>query len=143
MENLVSVPIDVLTPANKDDIIKILSAVRRGVEGGSISVKDPEKSIINIDETIEILDEFIKEISEFNSKKNNLQKQLDTFDIHELKQKEDFLSKTESDISEAESKIQNFEKELSEIKNNLPQILMDIEIKLQRISATKYHVLEG
>ncbi len=142
MEKLIANPFDVLTLANKDDIIKILSSVRKGVEGGSISVKDIEKSLSSIDETIEMLDEFVKDKSEFANKKDNLQKELDTFDIKELKQKEDFLAKTENDKSYAESKIQNLEQQISDIKNDLPQILTDIEIKLRRIAATKYHVLE-
>jgi len=142
MEKLIANPFDVLTLANKDYIIKILSAVRKGVEGGSISVKDIEKSLSSIDETIEMLDEFVKDKSEFANKKDNLQQELDAFDIKELKQKEDFLLKTENDKSDAESKIQNLEHEISDIKNDLPQILMDIEIKLRRIGATKYHVSE-
>lgn len=142
METLASNPFDVLTPANKDDIIKILSAVRKGIEGGSISVKDSEKSIGNIDETIEMLDEFIKEKSEFTNKKINLQKELDTFDIKELKQKEDFLAKTESEKSDAESKIQRVSKEVSDIQKSLPQILTDIEKRLRNISATKYSISE-
>ena len=85
---------------------------------------------------------FVKEKSEFTNKKDNLQKELDAFDIKELKQKEDFLAKTENDKSYTESQIQNLEQQISNIKNNLPQILTDIEIKLRGISATKYHVLE-
>jgi chromosome segregation ATPase len=142
MEKLIGNPFDVLTLANKDNIIKILSSVRKGVEGGSLSVKDPEKSLSSIDETIEMLDGLVKEKSEFANKKDNLQKELDAFNIKELKQKEDFLAKTENDKSYAESKIQNLEHEISDIENSLPQIFVDIETRLRRISATKYHVLE-
>lgn len=142
MEKLVVNPFDVLTPENKNDIIKILSAVRKGVEGGTISVKDPEKSVASIDETIEMLDGFVKEILEFTDKKNNLQKELDIFNIHELKQNEDFLVKTNIDKSDAESKIQSLEHEISEIKKSLPEILMDVEVRLRRVSSTKYHVVE-
>ena len=142
MEKLVVNPFDVLTPENKNDIIKILSAVRKGVEGGTISVKDPEKSVANIDETIEMLDGYVKEILEFTEKKNNLQKELELFNIHELKQNEDFLAKTNLDKSDAESKIQSLEHDISEIQTSLPEILMDVEARLRRISSTKYHVVE-
>src|SRR3989304_97761 len=142
MEKLVVNPFDVLTPGNKNDIIKILSAVRKGVEGGTISVKDPEKSTASIDETIEMLDGFVKEILEFTGKKNNLQKELELFNIHELKQNEDFLAKTNLNKSDAESKIQSLEHEISEIKKSLPEILMDVEARLRRVSSTKYHVVE-
>ena len=142
METLVNNPFDVLTPENNDDVIKILSSVRKGVDGGSISVKDPEKSIASIDETIEMLDGFMKEKSKFTEKKDNFQKELDAFDIQELNLKEKFLVKTQTDKSDAESRIKKLEQEISDIKNNLPQILMDIEIRLRRISATKYKVTE-
>ena len=142
MEKLVVNPFAVLTPENKNDIIKILSAVRKGVEGGTISVKDPEKSVASIDETIEMLGGFIKEILEFTEKKNNLQKELELFNIHELKQNEDFLAKTNIDKSDAESKIQSLEHDISEIKKSLPEILMDVEVRLRKVSSTKYHVVE-
>ena len=142
MEKLVVNPFDVLTPENKNDIIKILSAVRKGVEGGTISVKDPEKSVASIDETMEMLDGFVKEILEFTDKKNNLQKELELFNIHELKQNENFLAKTNLDKSDAESKIQSLEHEISKIKKSLPEILMDVEARLRSISSTKYHVAE-
>ena len=142
MEKLIGNPYDVLILGNKEDIIKILSSVRKGIEGGSISVKDSEKSLSSIDETIEMLDEFIKEKSEFIEKKDALQKELDSFNIGELKQKESLLSKTNGDKSDSESRIGRLEQKIEEIKKSLPQILMDVEIRLRRISATKYHVKE-
>ena len=142
MEKLVVNPFDVLTAENKNDIIKILSAARKAVEGGTISVKDPEKSVASIDETIEMLDEFVKEILGFTEKKNNLQKELELFNIHELKQNEDFLVKTNLDKSDAESKIQSLEHEISELKKRIPEILMDIQTRLRSTTSTKYHVVE-
>ena len=142
MEKLVVNPFDVLTSENKNDIIKILSAVRKGVGGGTISVKDPEKSVANIDETIEMLDGFVKEIFHFTEKKNNMQKELEIFNRHELKHLEDFLTKTNIEKSDAESKIQRLENEISEIKKSLPEILMDVEANLRRVSSVKYHVVE-
>jgi len=142
MEKLIVNPYNVLTLENKEDIIKILSSVRKGVEGGSISVKDHQKSLSSIDETIEMLAEFVKEKSEFAEKKDALQREIDSFDISQLKQKEDFLTKTNIDKSDAESRIRRLEQEIEEIKKSLPEILMDIEIRLRRISAIKYHVME-
>lgn len=142
MEKLVVNPFDVLTPENKNEIIKILSSVRKGIEGGTISVKDLEKSIASIDETIEMLDGFVKEISQFIEKKNNLQKELELFNKRELKQNEDFLAKTNMDKSDAESKIKRLQGEVSEIKKRLPEILKDIESSLRRVSSVKYQVIE-
>jgi len=142
MEKLIANPFNVLILENKDDIIKILSSVRKGVEGGSISVKDPEKSLSSIDETIEMLDGFVKEKSEFIEKKATFQMEIDSYNIGELKQKEALLTRTNTDKSDAESRILRLEQEIEEIKKSLPQILMDVEIRLRRISAIKYHVKE-
>ena len=142
MEKLASNPFDVLSTQNNDDVIKILSAVRKGVEGGSISVRDSEKSIASIDETIEMLEQFIKEKSDFYAKQDTLKKELDSLDVSELKQKEDFLAKTKEDKADAESRVKKLEQEISQIQKNLPHIIMDIEVRLRRVSATKYRVLE-
>jgi len=142
MEKLIANPFNVLILENKDDIIKILSSVRKGVEGGSISVKDSEKSLSSIDETIEMLDGFVKEKSGFIEKKATFQMEIDSYNIGELKQKEALLTRTNTDKSDAESRILRLEQEIEEIKKSLPQILMDVEIRLRRISAIKYHVKE-
>jgi len=142
MEKLIANPFNVLSLENKEDIIKILSSVRKGVGGGSISVKDLEKSLSSIDETIEMLDGFVKEKSGFAEKKGSLQRELNSFNIGELKQKEDLLTKTNTDKSDAESRIRRVEQEIEEIKKSLPQILLDVEIRLRRVSAIKYHVKE-
>ena len=142
MEKLIANPFDVMTVSNKDDIIKILSSVHKGVEGGSISVKDSEKSLASIDETIEMLAEFVKEKSGFTEKKDALQRELDSYNIGELKQKESLLDKTNTDKTDAELRISRLEQQIEEIKKSLPEILMDIEIRLRSVSAIKYHVME-
>ncbi len=142
MEKLIANPLDVMEQSNKDDIITILSAVRKGVEGGSISVKDPEKALSSIDETIEMLDSFISEKAKYSQEKEALQKELESLSVDELKQNEKILSKTKSDKEDSESGIGRWEQQIEEIKKSLPEILMDVEIRLRRVSAVKYHVKE-
>ncbi len=142
LEKLVANPFDVLTMANKDDIIKILSSVRKGIEAGSISVKDFEKSLSSIDETIESLDGFILQITQYNKKKNEHEKELGLFNTSELTQKENLLKKTDSDRLDAETKIEKLEKEISDINEKLPQIISNIENRLQKVSSVKYQVTE-
>lgn len=139
---LVANSFDVLTLENKDDIIKILSSVRKGIEGGSISVKDFEKSLTSLDETIESLDGFILQIAQYNKKKTELEKELGIFNTKELMQKENLLTKTDSDRLDAETKIERLEKEISDIKTKLPQLIADIENRLQKVSSVKYQVTE-
>jgi chromosome segregation ATPase len=142
LEKLVANPFDVLTLENKDDLIIILSSIRKGIEGGSISVKDFEKSLTSIDETIEHLDSFISQITQYNKKKNDLEQELGGFNTKELTQKENLLTKTDNDRLDAESKIERLEKEISNLKTKLPQLIADIENRLQKVSSVKYQVTE-
>jgi len=66
MEKLIQNPFGVLNQENKADVITILVLTRKAVETGSVSVKDTTKSLIQLDETIKILDDFINNISGFN-----------------------------------------------------------------------------
>ena len=141
LSQLISNPIDVLVSENKNDIITILSSVRKGVENGSISVKEQDKTLHSIDETIEQIDGFISKTFEFNSKKKELEQELDVFDTNELKKLEDNLSKTNENKSDSESKIKTFEAEISETKEKMPKLIVDIEVNLQSISAKKYKII--
>jgi len=138
MEKLLQNPFDVLTEENKSNIITILQSARKGVQSGSVSVKDTEKSLINIDETTEILDNFINRITGFNSKKQKLRNELEIFNISELEKKQSELSRAKSDQDDLENKIHIFENELSESKTKIPNIIKDIERRLREISSTKY-----
>ena len=140
MGKLLQNPFDVLTPENKANIIIILQSARKGVQSGFVSVKDMEKSLIQIDETTEILDNFINRISEFNSKKQKLQSELKIFNISELEKKQSELSKAKSDQDDLENKIHIFENEISESKTKIPNIIKDIERRLREISSTKYTI---
>ena len=140
MEKLIENPFDVLTSQNRDGIIKILSAVRKAVASGSVSVKDSQRALHNIDETIEMIDSFISQITEFTNKKTKLAEELGIFDTNQLKQMENNLDKAKNNKTEAEEKIQKLENEIFDLKEAIPNILMDIETKLRNTSATKYHI---
>ena len=53
LAGLIDNPYDVLTETNKNDIAQILESVRKGIESGSVSVKDVSKSISQIEEILE------------------------------------------------------------------------------------------
>lgn len=140
LRKLIDQPFDALTDANKEEIKQILHSVKKGVENDSISVKDKEKSLSNMDETIAALDGFILKINDFLNKKKEQVKTLDSFDMDELEKNENTLAKTKSDKIDAESKIQLHKNEISEIKETIPKKVVDIEIKLHAISDTKYKI---
>lgn len=141
LEKLVTEPFAALNPTNKENIVQILLAAKKSVQGGSVSVKDSEKTIANIDETILLLDNYISKILEFSHKKEETEKKLGNFNNEKLETLEKDTTKNLSDKQDAESKIQNLEKELAEINQKIPEIVFDIESKLQIISGTKYKVL--
>jgi len=140
LEELANNPFNVISEANKENIVKILYAVRRGVESGSVSVKDSEKSVSQIDETIGVLDNLIMKIDVFMKQKNSLEQKLEIFNVEKLNEDESILNKTESNKKDAESKIQNLEKKADETSKSLPKTILYIEEKLRNVSKTKYHI---
>ncbi|MBI3254081.1 MAG: hypothetical protein HYZ56_05250 [Nitrosopumilales archaeon] len=88
-----------------------------------------------------MLDRYISKILEFSHKKEETEKKLGNFSLSKLETLEKDTSKNLSDKHDAESKIQNLEKELSEINQKIPEIVFDIEHKIQTISGTKYKVV--
>ena len=141
LEQLVTEPFEVLNHVNKENIVSILLAAKKSVQGGSVSVKDSEKTIANIDETISLLDSYISKILEFSNKKEETEKKLGNFNNKKLETLEKDASKNLSDKQDAESKIQNLEKEILEINQKIPEVIFDIEKKLQTISGTRYKIL--
>jgi len=95
----------------------------------------------NIDETISLLDSYISKILEFSNKKEETEKKLGNFNNKKLETLEKDASKNLSDKQDAESKIQNLEKEILEINQKIPEVIFDIEKKLQTISGTRYKIL--
>jgi len=140
LEQLVNNPFNVISVANKENIVKILYAVRKGVESGSVSVKDSGKSVSQIDETIEVIDNLIMKIDVFMKQKNSLEQKLEIFNVEKLSEEESILNKTESNKKDAESKIQNLEKKADETGKSLPKTIQHIEEKLRNVSKTKYHI---
>jgi len=140
LEELANNPFNVISEANKEKIVKILYSVRRGVESGSVSVKDSEKSVSQIDETIGVLDNLIMKIDVFMKQKNSLEQKLEIFNVEKLNEDESILNKTESNKKDAESKIQNLEKKADETSKSLPKTILYIEEKLRNVSKTKYHI---
>jgi len=141
LEKLVAEPFDAINSANKENIVHILLAAKKSVQGGSVSVKDHEKTIANIDETISSLDSYISKILEFSNKKEEAEKKVGNFNNNKLERLEKDTAKNLSDKQDTESKIQNLKKELEEINQRIPEIVSDIESRLQAISDIKYQVL--
>jgi len=138
---LVSEPIDVLTTENKDSIIVILENVRKGISSGSISVKDVDKTSSQITETEESIDGFVKQVSDYHKKYQELQNELDSLKPEELISLENDLSKNTSLLDESQLKSETFQGEVDEVDSKIPELVSDIEQKLREFSNTRYTVL--
>jgi len=138
LENLIQSPFDVLIEENRRDIIQILESTKKGIQSGSVSVKDSNKSLLQIDETLSLLAGFIEKISTFHKLKNDIESKLSVFDNEQLRQKESLLSKHENDKLVLESKIKSTEKELVETTELIPKWIKSLESVLNEISAVQY-----
>mgnify|MGYP001177503171 FL=1 len=133
-------PYHILIDANKQDIVQILESTRRGVQSGSISVKNTDKSLSQIDETLSLLPEFIEKISVFNRSKSDSESKLLVFNNEQLRQKESALNKHKNDKSTLESKIGSTEKELRDTIEFIPKCFKSVESILNQISAVQYTI---
>ena len=141
LSKLVENPIDVLLPQNKDSIIVILENVRKGISSGSISVKDIDKSLSYITETEEILDVFVKQVSEYLAKHEKMTNDLNSLSSKELESLENELAKHLSLREDLQQKADLNKNEIDEIDSKIPQLVSEIEGKLREFSNTKYTVL--
>tara|TARA_B100000929_G_C15500643_1_gene417312 strand:- start:588 stop:1868 length:1281 start_codon:yes stop_codon:yes gene_type:complete len=140
LEDLIENPYRVLSNTNKQDVIHIFESVRKSVQSGSVSVKDINKSISQIDETFSKLDGFIKQIFMYNQKKNNVENELTVFNNKQLESKESDLAKRHNFKLDAESKIKSSDEEFKFTTELIPKLVNNIESILNKISAVQYRI---
>ena len=140
LANLIANPYDVLVDSNKQDIIKILESTRNAVQSGSVSVKDTDKSLSQIDETLSLLTTFIQKIDVFNRSKDDIESKLLVLNNEHLKQKESALNIHQNNKSSLESKIKSLENELNDEVEHIPKFIKSVESTLNQISAVQYTI---
>ena len=141
LSGLVNNPFEVLLPKNKDSIIVILENVRKGIFSGSISVKDVDKTLSQITETEEILDKFVKQVSEYFERYDKMRNDLDSLRSEDLLSLENDLTKNVSFKDDAQLKSKTIQDEINNIDLKIPELVSKIEEKLRQFSSTKYTVL--
>ena len=140
LENLANNPSDIMSKTSKQDITKILELVRNSVQSGTVSVKDINKSLLHIDETLEKLDSFFGKISEHNQLKDKLENDLKNYNFENLRQNESKLRKHQDDKSKTESKIESLYTEADNLNESLPNQIKFIETSLNNISPVIYSI---
>ena len=141
LSSLVAEPFDVLTADNLDPIIIILENVRKGIMSGSISVKDVEKTSLLITETEELLDGYIKQVSDYYQKHKDMQNSVSSMMPSELISLESDLVKYAALRDDYRLKSETLQGEIDEINSKIPKLVSEIEVKLRQFSNTKYTVL--
>ena len=140
LEDLANNPFDIMSKTSKQDITKILELVRNSVQSGTVSVKDINKSLLHIDETLEKLDSFFGKISEHNQLKDKLENDLKNYNFENLRQNESKLRKHQDDKSKTESKTESLHVEVDNVNESLPNQIKFIEISLNSISPVLYSI---
>ena len=140
LENLINNPIDVLTDENKDEIIQILEAVIKNVKSESISVKNIEKSLNQLNQTISLVDEFIDKINKCGQSKIDAENRLSVFNYTNLEKKELDLSKNKDNTSDIESELESFDLERDSIDESMSESIKSIQSTLNHISAVHYNI---
>ena len=138
LENLINNPIDVLTDENKDGIIQILEAVIKNVNSESISVKNIEKSLNQLNQTISLVDEFIDKINKCSQSKIDAENRLSIFNYANLEKLELDLSKSKNNKNDTESELESFDLETDSIAESMSESIKLIESTLNQISAIHY-----
>ena len=140
---LVNDTFNALIPQNKDSIITILENIRKGISSGSISVKDVDRMLLQITETEESIDGFVKQVSEYFDQYNTLQNNMNSLKPDTLDSLEREFAKNTSFKQDSELKSETFQGEIDDADSKLPQLVTEIEGKLRVFSNTKYTILES
>jgi len=143
LNKLVENPLAVLLPQNKDHIIVILENVRKGITSGSISVKDVDKTLSHITETEEILDDFIKQVSNYFETSQNKQNELNSLIPDKLLSLENEHSKNISLKDDLHLKSETLQGDIDDAETKIPSLISEIEKKLREFSNTKYTILQS
>lgn len=140
MEQMIENPYDTITNETKNSVVEVLQAVTKSVSAGSVSVKDTQKAIKQIEETISRLDEFLKLKDGLAHKRNSLEQRLSIFDNKYLEEKEKTLFKIKENKTRSESDISNLENEINQTTKLIPDLVKNIETKLNEILGIKFTI---
>ena len=138
LENLINNPIDVLTDENNDAVIQILEAVIKNVKSESISVKNIEKSLNQLNQTISLISIFIDKINKCSQSKIDAENRLSIFNYANLEKLELDLSKSKNNKNDTESELESIELERDSITESMSESIKLIELTLNQISAIHY-----
>ena len=137
MEDLIADPYQAISNQNKSAIIEILEATTKSVLAKNVSVKDYDKSVQQIEETINRLEEFLTLKDVFNKKVSNLESNLQIFNAELLESKERNLQKAKSNIIDFESASRKIGNDIEQNNAQINSLKSQIQTSLNKLSNTK------
>ena len=143
LSTLVDDPFDALRSENSDTIIVILENIRKAISSGSISVKDTDKTLLQLTETEESLDGFIKKVSDYSNIFNSMKTELSDLKPDNLTSLENEFSKNTDSQNDSNLKSKTILSEIDEINSQIPELISKIEGKLRIFSNSKYVISES
>lgn len=141
LTKLTAEPFDVMTVQDKDMIVTILENIQKGVKSGSISVKDTDKTHLQITETKESIDGFVQQISEYHKRYSELQEQLDALQPKNLDSLKKEIVRITSLQEQTILKSKVLQEEISEIDSSIPKLVSQIEKKTRELSNVRYKIV--
>ena len=138
LSTLVDDPFGALRSENSDTIIVILENIRKAITSGSISVKDTGKTLLQLTETEESLDGFIKNVSDYSNIFNSMKTELSELKPDNLTSLENEFSKNTNSQNDSNLKSKTILSEIDEINSQIPELISKIEGKLRIFSNSKY-----
>jgi len=143
LSTLVDDPFDALRSENSDTIIVILENIRKAISSGSISVKDTDKTLLQLTETEESLDGFIKKVSDYSNIFNSMKTELSDLKPDNLTSLENEFSRNTDSQNDSNLKSKTILSEIDEINSQIPELISKIEGKLRIFSNSKYVISES
>ena len=139
LEKLVASPSSTILE-NKNSIVTVLESCMKAIMSGTVSVKETDKSVDHITHILSLLDGFISDKNNVQSRLQELQQSLGIFDLRQLEDLEKQLVKAKSDKDDSESKIKTLASELEQQAEQRQSLVLDLEGLLEKVSGTKYRV---
>ena len=136
-------PFEAVASAGAGPVAEILQAVRRAVDGGSISVKDPAKAVQLIDEEAGRLGEAERTAAEIKAREDDARSRMAEADTGRLARLEAGLEKNAAEAADTEAKVRQMRAEAAEADGRIPKIVSSIEWSLRQMSGVRYSVRLG
>lgn len=138
LEGLISNPSGILSQENKSSIVRVLESCMKGIVSGTVSVKETDKSVSQINQLITLLDGFITKKSDLQTQIKNLKEKLSIFDPKQFDELERQLERAKLDKEDAISKIRDLQSTFDKDTAQRQKLLDQLQKSLEELTKTKY-----